>query len=57
MYYARGSKLYASWRKIKKECKLEIKDICYFELIDEEKFVCKVSFEERRFHELFEMLF
>ncbi|RHN78132.1 putative transcription factor B3-Domain family [Medicago truncatula] len=57
MYYARGSKLYASWRKIKKECKLEIKDICYFELIDEEKFVFKVSFEERRFHELFEMLF
>ena len=33
--------------------KIGIKDTCYFELIDEEKFVFKVSFEERRFHELF----
>jgi len=40
----------------KKGCKLDIKDSCYFELIDEEKFVFKVSFEERGFHELFVML-
>ncbi|KAI5397251.1 hypothetical protein KIW84_063173 [Lathyrus oleraceus] len=43
-YYPKQSKLYAGWRKFMKECKLETGDICFFELVDENKYVFKVSF-------------
>ncbi|CAK8570783.1 unnamed protein product [Lathyrus sativus] len=44
-YYPKHSTLYAGWRKFMRECKLETGDICFFELVDEDKYVFKVSVE------------
>ncbi|XP_058760841.1 B3 domain-containing transcription factor VRN1-like [Vicia villosa] len=50
-YYPTHSTLYAGWRKFRKECKLEAGDICFFELVDENKCVFKVSFERNNLGE------